>query len=422
VSLTVKTTAPVAGKVGEAVSVRLGAPTGKAPRLGVGLDPDDTAAALERAETLRAINAAYVVCHHDPRRGHGRETLARSAKVAQAIGAEPWLEAIIATVEGFADEVATLGETVAALGSPFKIVLVSPAPDLKSILPGSLWPPCPPAADLYRAARRAFPGVRLGGGMFSYFTELNRKRPPAELLDFVSFTTSAMVHAGDDRSVTEGLESLPQIAASVSAFIGGKPYAVGPSAIGMRDNPYGAAPMANPNNIRQAMNRNDPRQRGLLGAAWALAYYTHFAYGGAEGVALGGLVGPFGLVHVPAAFPQPWFDSEGGRFPVFHVLRELGRAQGETMRRLDISAPRDIQGLCVETGDGGVTLWLANLTGERREVALDPAFAGGRIAILDAQNFLAATRSASALDSHAKPNTFSRIALGPYAVARLNPS
>jgi hypothetical protein len=220
--------------------------------------------------------------------------------------------------------------------------------------------------------------------------------------------------------VSEGLESLPQIARSVRAFIGGRPYAVGPSAIGMRDNPYGAAPMANPDNIRQAMNRNDPRQRGLLGAAWALAYYAHFAYGGAEAIALGGLIGPFGLMHAPAPFPQPWFDAHEGLFPMFHVLKGLSQAEGATMRTLDISAPRDIQGLCVETSGGGATLWLANLTGEAREVALDPAFAGARIATLDAETFLAATRSASALDEAARPNASSLIVLGPYAVARLN--
>ena len=61
------------------------------------------------------------------------------------------------------------------------------------------------------------------------------------MLDFVSFTTSALVHAGDDRSVTEGLEALPAYRRAASArFIADKPYAVGPSAIGMRDNPYGA--------------------------------------------------------------------------------------------------------------------------------------------------------------------------------------
>ena len=58
----------------------------------------------------------------------------------------------------------------------------------------------------------------------------------------MSFTTSALVHAGDDRSITEGLEALPHIALSVRRFIADKPYAVrAESAIGMRDSPYGAA-------------------------------------------------------------------------------------------------------------------------------------------------------------------------------------
>ena len=121
------------------------------------------------------------------------------------IGATPWLEAIVAEVEGFEAEVGALGKLVESLGSPFPVVLVSPASDLKCTLPGSPWPPCPPAVALYRAARRAFPGAKLGGGMFSYFTELNRKRPPLAELDFVSFTTSALVHAGDDRSVDGGI-------------------------------------------------------------------------------------------------------------------------------------------------------------------------------------------------------------------------
>jgi D-apionolactonase len=289
---------------------------------------------------------------------------------------------------------------------------------MKCTLPGSVWPPCPKADQFYRAARLAFPHARLGGGMFSYFTELNRKRPPLEDIDFVSFTTSALVHAGDDRSVTEGLESLPYIAKSVRAFIGDRPYAVGPSAIGMRDNPYGEAPMANPNNIRQAMNRNDPRQRGLLGAAWNLAYFTHFAHGGAEAIALGGGVGPFGLLHDQALYPQPWFDQHGGLFPAFHVLRGLARLKGCRLRRVNISAPREIQAIAATT-ESGEEIWLANLTGNARRVNLHAGSTAGRISVLDAESFVAATKSPDALDRLAKPLKQFEIELDAYAVARI---
>src|SRR6202022_4102507 len=196
------------------------------------------------------------VCYYDPRLGHRASDLQRMAAIGQTLGIELWLEFVIPSVENFTQDIRDLARSVAEIGNPFAVHLVSPAPDLKCTLPGSPWPPCPPLEDCYRAARSAFPHVRLGGGMFSYFTELNRKRPPVAQLDLIGFTTSALVHAGDDISVTEGLEALPAIACSPRAIAGGLPVAVGPSGIGMRMNPYGDAPMDNPGNIRQAMNRN----------------------------------------------------------------------------------------------------------------------------------------------------------------------
>ena len=402
-----------------AIAVRLGRTLAKAPRLGLGLYPDDARAALAMAHTLRAAAPAYLICHHDPRRGHDRHSLAQAVEVAKALGAAPWLEAVVSSVEGFAEEIAVLGRTVRDLGSPFPVVLVSPAADLKCTLPGSEWPPCPSAADVYRAARLAFPAARLGGGMFSYFTELNRKRPPHDLLDFVSFTTSALVHAGDDRSVAESLEALPHITKSVRSFTGERPYAVGPSAIGMRDNPYGEAPMPNPGNIRQAMSRNDPRQRGLLAAAWSLACYAHFAYGGAEAIALGGVVGPFGIAHTPMPFPQPWYDEHGGLYPVFHIVRGLASLAGAVLLEVEISAPRNLQAIAVRTAQGGCEVWLANLTGDRQRVALEPAIASGRIAILDEDIFVAAAQSATAMEDTEKSLAAAEIILNPYAVARI---
>ena len=112
----------------------------------------------------------------------------------------------------------------------------------------------------HRGGAEAFPGAQ-GGGMFSYFTELNRKRPPAELLDFVCHTTCPLVHAGDDLSLTEGLERalhLPQYPGlrRQQALL----------AVPDRDihapNPYGAAPAENPQQGRVAMARTDPRASG----------------------------------------------------------------------------------------------------------------------------------------------------------------
>lgn len=417
VTLAVTGTPPRKAKAGAAVSLRVGRKIGAVPPLGVGLAPEEAALALKNIATLRKLKPSHVICHFDARSGHNQSSLKKMVEVAKALKAEAWLEAVVTKVEGFEDEIASLGRMVAKLGAPFAAVMLSPAPDMKSTQPSGPWPPCPPLEDVYRLARQHFPGARIIGGMMSYFTEINRKRPPAALADLISFTNSALVHSGDDRSVTEGLEATPAMASSVRAFIGGKPFAVGPSAIGMRFNPYGAAPVANPNDIRQAMNGNDPRQRGLLGAAWALGYFASFAKSGAAAIALGGLAGKFGVLHARAKWKQAWYDRHGGLYPVFHVLRGLARLKDATLLDVAISAPRDVQALAAKR-DGRTELWLANLTGDPVTVALPRAFAGARASVLDAARFEAAAAKAEALDRLTALKS-QRVTLDAYAVMRV---
>jgi hypothetical protein len=403
---------------GETPIVTFGEPAGSIPPLGFGLDPDHAEAALERADLLRAAGPDHVICHFDARRGHGREHLARMLEVAKAIGAAAWLELVVTRVEGFEDEVAEAGRIAAELGSPFAVVLVSPASDLKSTLPGSEWPPAPPLEQLYRATRQAFPNARIGGGMFSYFTELNRKRPPLDDLDLVTFTTSGLIHAGDDRTAMETLEALPYIAKSVAAIAGGRPWNAGPSALGMRSNPYGAAPAENPQNIRQAMNRMDPRQRGLLGAAWYLGYFAHMARGGAASVTLGGGVGEFGIVHARMPYAQPHFDEAKGVYPAFHVFKGLARLKGGPMLAAEAKPARSIQAVAAETSEGR-EIWLANLTGEPIAVSLQAPIGQSQIFVLDAENFGQASVDADAAEHLSRPFEGGAVELGPYAVASI---
>lgn len=394
----------------------LGEAQGAVPALGVGLQPEDAAAVLLHADTLRELGVAHVICHYDPRRGHDARQLAMQVEAVVAMGAQPWLEAVVEHVDdaGAAMEIGSLGKVVARLDHRFTTVLVSPAPDLKCTLPGSIWPQAPAAAQLYAATRAAFPGARIGGGMFSFFTELNRKRPPTEMIDLVTFTTAAIFHAGDDRSLMETLECLPHITRTVPTIAKGLPYTVGPSAIGLRDNPYGEAPVANPANIRQAVNFNDPRQRGIMGAAWNLGYFAAFADGNAEAVALGGAVGPFGVLSVPTPFPQPWFEGKGELYPVWHVARGLAKLKGWPIRPLRCSVAGAVRGIAAVV-EKGTELWLCNPSPNTLEVRLPEGFEVA--AILDASSFVAASRQPDLLDrlTHVETQTLS---LDAYAVVR----
>lgn len=408
--------AQASGSNESGIELKYGSLVTKVPPLGAALDPDDIEGSEQNRSALKAMGINHVICHHDPRRGHNISTLARQVENARSLGREAWLEAVITKVEGWEDEVNALAADVTSLGRPFSVVMLSPASDMKCTLPGSVWPPCPPADALFEYARKKFGSVRLAGGMFSYFTELNRKRPPLEQLDLVSFTTSALVHAGDDRSVTESLEAMPHIARSVTAISGKCPWIVGPSAIGMRDNPYGAEVAKNPHDIRQAMNRNDPRQRGLIAAAFDVGYFAHMAYGGAKAIALGGFVGPFGSVYSKADWVQPYYDEKGGVYPVYHVRRALAGLKEFDLFHFTTTRPRDVMGISAWSSHGRLTL-IANLTGSRQHVSLS-AEKSRSVAILDASNFVDA---ASDLEFFNKLHPWDdlSITLDAYSVAKI---
>jgi len=331
---------------------------GAAPALGLGFDPAEAEATRRVLPRLAELHPHRLVCHFDPRRGDERASLESAVAVAKALGAEPWLKVVVADVEGFAAEIAALDALVQSLVSPFRAVLLSPAADLKSMTPGQAWLPAPPPAEFHRAAQAAFPGAKLGCGMISTFTELNRKRPPLDHLDFIGFTTVALIHACDDASVIEGLEALPSIARSARDIAGHLPIVVGPSAIGLHLNPYGARPVPNSGNRRQAMALNDPRQRARLGAACALGYYAGLARAGVEAVVFGTTTGPFGVVHTVQPWPTPGFDREGDPYPIFFALQSLAALRGANLRALHLSEPGVIDGLAADRGDGSTWSWL----------------------------------------------------------------
>ena len=162
--------------------------------------------------------------------------------------------------------------------------------------------------------------------MFSFFTELNRKRPPVAQLDFMTNTTGPIVHAADDRSVMETLAALPWQVDTARSFSQGTPHRVGPSGIGARDNPHGATYSENPYNQRICLSKMDPRQRGLFAAAWTLGYVATLAQAGVDRISMAAPTGPLGVIYRRTDYAQPYFDelpakqSAAAVYSVYHLL------------------------------------------------------------------------------------------------------
>lgn len=236
------------------------------------------------------------------------------------------------------------------------------APYLKSHQPEGPWPEGPKPMELVPRLQALFPQAKVGGGMFTNFTEFNRCPPDAALVDFATWGGTAIVHAADDLSVIETLGALGAVFASGRALAGGKPLHLGLFSVGMRSNPYAAECVANPALERIAMVRDDPRQAGRFAACFAAGVLAAAAAEGVASLALAMTDGPLGAV------------GPSGVRPVYHVLRFAQGLRGQAA----VAGLGDQVTLTTATGgivaclDGGLRLpaaargWLLN---EHSEIA-----------------------------------------------------
>lgn len=329
------------------------------PKVGLVVSPAELDDTLANIAELRAISPQAIMCHFDPRAGHARQHLAGFATLQRAYSADYELEYVAVCNGALNDEFANLRNHIDAAGLRLDTLVVCPSVDRGSTPPGSAWPECPPLEAVYKAARNSFPEISLGGGMVSYFTELNRKRPPIALLDFVTHGTNPIVHAADDVSVMETLETLPHITRSARAIIGeGKDYRLGLTGIGMRQNPYGSKTFENPKQDRVCMTDDDPRQRGLFAAAWTVGFAANIASAGITRWVPAAFTGARGLLA----------SGQGGLSPVGKAVADLCRLSGNPTLRCDVSDNKRLAVLAV-AGETHSTCLAANLTNQ--EIVVD---------------------------------------------------
>ncbi|CAN7347716.1 D-apionate lactonase [Mesorhizobium sp. LjNodule214] len=368
-NITGEAKAPAAIAAGEPVRVALGEPGSALPDVGVIIYPDDVETALANLSMLSDLGPQQLIFHYDPTRGHGLDALRSFARLAFAYPAKTTLECVVVGMGDLDAELSGVADMVLQAGLKLSAIAVSPSIDRQSTPPGSAWPECPPLEDVYAAARRAFPDIRLGGGMFSYFTELNRKRVPAGPLDFITHCTCPIVHAADDLSVMQSLEALPFITQSARAIFGAKPYRIGPSTIAMRQNPYGGATKDNFDGQRIAMANHDPRHAGQFTAAWTIGYAARVAPAGLEMLTLSGFAGPFGVL---AASGEP--VAEGSPRPIFQAIEGLCELAGLAHVAARTSDETKVLALAGRNASGETIVWLANLTADN--VAVDTSALG----------------------------------------------
>ena len=422
VSLSFSGTIPKSIKAAKSggIQVTVGTSSGQIiPPIGLGMPAEELDHALSQTELIKMLAPNFLVCFFDPRLQHGVTELSKYRRISEKISAYVALEIVVQSLDDFIGELERVAEYVGMAGLKPAAVAVCPVGHLKSVLPGGTYPPAPDLDALYQAARAAFPKAKIGGGMFSFFTELNRKRSPTQFLDFITHTTSPIVHAADDRSVMETLEALPYQIETAKAFSGGVPHRVGPSGIGARDNPHGATYSDNPNNLRICLAKMDPRQRGLFSAAWTLGYVATLARAGVSSISMGAPTGPLGMIYREAEHTQPFFDDleAVAVYPVFHTMSALNRAPGNAM--LAIACSDGSKVACLGWSEkSGITVMIANLTADEQMIDVSGVPGDATIGMLDEDSFIFATTNAKTFRRAGKLlGDAKQIRLGGYAVA-----
>ncbi len=351
----------------ETSAVRLSAGTrsGIMSPIGLVIMPEEADATLGERERLAEIAPQELLFHFDPDAGHGADAFKRFAAVAALHTGKSTLEIALPCRQAPLVEAQQIADWMRAAAFKPDAIMISPSVDRQSTPPGSEWPECPPLEEVYAAAHAAFSDTRIGGGMLSYFTELNRKRVPADTLDFITHCTNPIVHAADDLSVMQTLEALPFITRSVRAIYGDKPYRIGPSTIPMRQNPYGSRTMDNPRGSRIAMANTDPRHNGRFAEAFALGYAARVLDAALECLTLSALTGPFGLI---AGESEP--SAAGGKRPLFDTIAMLSRLAGQQWQECLSSDQSAVLSFVTSRPDGSRSLHLVNITPIPQLVAL----------------------------------------------------
>ena len=420
VTIAGKPTARKAAKAGSGISVAVGGVKGMIPAIGLGVPMAEAKHALDKAELIEAMEPSHLVCQIDGRNKGQREAAEAFRELRARTGALSFLEIVLPAKAPAKDEVAAIAKELRAADYVPDLIIVTQMHDLKSFQPNTPRPWGPTYEEMAAAVRKEYPGMTLGGGMLSYFTELNRKPVPPGVFDFVTHSVCPIVHAADDISVMETLEAIPSIIASTRHMIGKAPYLLGPSSIPCRDNPYGAAVSKNPGNGRVCLSDMDPRQRGLFAAAWNLGLIAAFAKGGLDAVALGAVTGPQGVIYRKAAYAQPWYDGAKAEvYPAYHVLAGLGAASGN--KRLDAvsSAPSTITALAYQSSEGK-ELWLANLSPGTQKVKLSGLKGPAELHHLSESTFQKLATTPDYLSRAGdRVKSLSSIELGPYGAVRI---
>ena len=369
------------------VSLRVDEKEHLAPKLGTEIMADDIAQGHGVVEALLALRLSHVHLAID-----GNATLVDWEMLAALLQAGHTRLRIDLSLPGFPQA----EEVLDALQSELKAADI--VPEGVAVFPSEqIW---------LDAARRRFPQAAMGGGTPHFFVQLHRSERLGNM-DFLTFTTSPIVHGTRDEEVMLTLQSLPSLVETLRTKYS-MPMRIGPSTIGARASPLGRQPLPDATR-RLALNREDPRCKGVFGAAWAVGYFAQFARARVDAMTLMSLTG-----HSRILDAGP--DGTVLRYPSYFALERL--CGHDFMHDVTVSEPKRLAALAFPR-ERGKELLVANLTPEPVEFEFEGAAVVESFAVLDAHTWTTFSVMPDPWQESRRVSTAQRQVIEPYGVMSL---
>jgi hypothetical protein len=397
-----------------ALILRVGEPTTKTlPRLGIAAPSDGAPASDREVELLRALDLDHVRAEARIAEPQWEAALEVALELRSRLGWD--LELAVFLRPEHEPELERLASRLA--GVPIARVLVLYA-GAQTATPLETTP-----ADLVQLVRRHLGGVAVAGGTDLNFCEFNRTRPDAEAMDGIFYPIHPQVHAFDDISMTETLETQADTVETALTFAHGRPVIVSPITLKRRFNAVATAEEPEPAE-GELPDPVDHRQPSLFGAVWTNGSVKYLSNAGADSLTYFEATGWRGVVEREAGSPLPeqFFSRAGEVFPLYQVLGDLGELKGGALVECSASDPLVAVGLAVRHDDA-LTLLASNLTPAPQTVRIEGLGGPARMRRLNGETAARAGRNPEAFrgehDSLDDPAT---LELLPFETVRIDAS
>ena len=351
------------------------APAVNVPKIGVGSASHGEVLNATEVRQLKVLNLSHLRLDLELSDPTMEARLRQGCLEANALRAS--LELALFLSDAADDELNAFSDLVKKVGPPIARYLIFHTSEMST------------SARWVELARRYIPNAQLGAGTNAYFTELNRERPPVEAVDFVCYSINPQVHAFDNASLVETLETQGQTVKSTRQFVGGLPIAVTPITLRPRFNPNATGPEPEPE-AGQVPSQVDLRQMALLGAGWTLGSLKYLSESGADSLTYYETTGWRGVMETEygSLLPRQFQLIRDDVFPLYHVLADVGEFAGGSVIPSRSSTPLSVDGMVLRK-DGTTRVLLANLSSKPQRIRLHCSKLGTQVRVkqLNETNF-----------------------------------